>query len=160
MLEGQPARKTQGTDTGARFTGRRFLLIEDNAINQEVARELLADMGAEVDTASDGAEGVETFRRSPDGFYDVILMDVQMPVMNGYEATRAIRTMDRDGAKAVPILAMTADAFSEDIQAAKDAGMNGHMAKPLDKAILWREIGKYLNSDFSPETAGKSGMNH
>ena len=87
-------------------------------------------------------------------------MDVQMPVMNGYEATRAIRTMDRDGAKAVPILAMTADAFSEDIQAAKDAGMNGHMAKPLDKAILWREIGKYLNSDFSPETAGKSGVNH
>lgn len=160
VLEGQPARKTQGTDTGARFTGRRFLLIEDNAINQEVARELLADMGAEVDTASDGAEGVETFRRSPDGFYDVILMDVQMPVMNGYEATRAIRTMDRDGAKAVPILAMTADAFSEDIQAAKDAGMNGHMAKPLDKAILWREIGKYLNSDFSPETAGKSGVNH
>ena len=68
--------------------------------------------------------------------------------------------MDRDGAKAVPILAMTADAFSEDIQAAKDAGMNGHMAKPLDKAILWREIGKSLNSDFSPETAGKSGMNH
>ena len=70
-----------------------------------------------------------------------------MPVMNGHEATKAIRALNRDGAKTVPILAMTADAFAEDIQAAKDAGMNGHMAKPLDKSILWREIGKYLNND-------------
>lgn len=103
-------------------------------------------MGAEVDTASDGAEGVEKFRQSPYGYYDMILMDIQMPVMNGYEATKAIRSLERDGAKAVPILAMTADAFAEDIQAAKDAGMNGHMAKPLDKSILWREIGKHLNN--------------
>ena len=147
VLGGQPAREVQEADSGAGFAGRRFLLVEDNALNQEVARELLAGMGAEVDIASDGAEGVEKFRQSPDGFYDVILMDVQMPVMNGYEATKAIRALDRAGAKTVPILAMTADAFAEDIQAAKDAGMNGHMAKPLDKSILWREIGKYLNND-------------
>ena len=106
---------------------------------------------------SNGREALAYLEQHP---VDILITDIQMPVMNGYEATRAIRTMDRDGAKAVPILAMTADAFSEDIQAAKDAGMNGHMAKPLDKAILWREIGKYLNSDFSPETAGKSGVNH
>ncbi len=146
VLGGRPLQEAQRADTGARFEGRHFLLIEDNAINQEVARELLADMGAEVDTASDGADGVEKFRQSPDGYYDMILMDIQMPVMNGYEATKAIRSLGRDSAKAVPILAMTADAFAEDIQAARDAGMNGHMAKPLDKSILWREIGKYLNN--------------
>ncbi|PXX43537.1 signal transduction histidine kinase [Hungatella effluvii] len=151
VLGGQEAREAQGADTRAGFAGRRFLLIEDNTFNQEIARELLSDMGAVVDTAGDGAEGVEKFGQSPDGFYDVILMDVQMPVMNGYEATKAIRALDRDGAKTVPILAMTADAFAEDIQAAKDAGMNGHMAKPLDKSILWREIGKYLNNDPSAE---------
>ena len=154
VLGGQPAWEVQGADIGAGFVGRRFLLIEDNALNQEVAKELLAGMGAFVDTACDGAEGVEKFRQSPDGFYDVILMDVQMPVMNGYEATKAIRTLKRDGAKTVPVLAMTADAFAEDIQAAKDAGMNGHMAKPLDRSTLWREIGRYLNNNSSTETAG------
>lgn len=154
VLGGQPVREVQVADIGAGFAGRRFLLIEDNALNQEVARELLAGMGAEVDTASDGAEGVEKFRQSPDGFYDVILMDVQMPVMNGYEATKAIRTLNREGAKTVPVLAMTADAFAEDIQAAKDAGMNGHMAKPLDRSTLWREIGRYLNNNPFTVTAG------
>lgn len=157
VLGGQPSREAQGADTGAGFGGRRFLLIEDNALNQEVARELLTGMGAEVDTACNGAEGVDMFRQSPAGFYDVILMDVQMPVMNGYEATKAIRTMNREGAKTVPVLAMTADAFAEDIQAAKDAGMNGHMAKPLDRLTLWREIGRYLNNNPSTETAGMNG---
>ena len=140
--------------------GTRILLTEDNDLNAEIAVELLREEGCTVDRAKDGVECVDMLEKAANGTYQLILMDIQMPVMNGYEATRAIRTMDRDGAKAVPILAMTADAFSEDIQAAKDAGMNGHMAKPLDKAILWREIGKYLNSDFSPETAGKSGVNH
>lgn len=160
VIGGQAAREARGAKAGAGFAGRRFLLIEDNVFNQEVARELLGDMGAEVDIACDGAEGVEKFRQSPDGFYDVILMDIQMPVMNGYEATKAIRTLDRVEAKTVPILAMTADAFAEDIQAAKDAGMNDHMAKPLDKSILWRGIGKYLNNDPSAEAAGKSDVNH
>ena len=96
--------------------------------------------------------GVEKFRQSPDGFYDVILTDVQMPVMNGYEATKAIRALDRAGTKTVPVLAMTADAFAEDIQAAKDAEMNGHMAKPLDRLTLWREMGRYLNNKYSTGT--------
>lgn len=82
----------------------------------------------------------------------MILMDVQMPVMNGYEATKAIRALDRAGAKTVPVLAMTADAFAEDIQAAKDAEMNGHMAKPLDRLTLWREMGRYLNNKYSTGT--------
>ena len=140
VLEGQPARKTQGTDTGARFTGRRFLLIEDNAINQEVARELLADMGAEVDTASDGAEGVETFRRSPDGFYDVILMDVQMPVMNGLEATKIIRESNTE----IPIIMQTAYAFSSDKENAMNAGATEVLVKPITLGILRTTLSKYL----------------
>ena len=145
---------------GAEKCQKRVLVVEDNELNRKIAAQVIEDEGILTECAIDGLEAVKKVREAPEHYFDLILMDVQMPVMNGYEATRAIRTMHRDGAKAVPILAMTADAFSEDIQAAKDAGMNGHMAKPLDKAILWREIGKYLNSDFSPETAGKSGVNH
>lgn len=87
---------------------------------------------------------MERFQRSETGFYDLILMDVQMPVMNGYTAVRNIRAMDRPDAGTVPILAMTADAFAEDIAAAKEAGMDGHLAKPLDETTLRREIGKYM----------------
>lgn len=126
------------------FAGKRFLLVEDNALNREVAIELLSDIGAEIDTAFDGKQGVETFVRSEPGHYDMILMDIQMPVMDGYTAARAIRALDRKDARTVSILAMTADAFAEDIHAAMDAGMNGHLAKPLDGATLKREIGKYL----------------
>lgn len=125
------------------LAGMRLLLAEDNAFNQEVAMILLADMGANVDLAADGQQAVDAFSRSDPGYYNMILMDIQMPVMNGYDATRAIRALDREDARTIPILAMTADAFAEDIQAAREAGMNGHMAKPLDKTTLKREIGKY-----------------
>lgn len=144
VLDFQPAQETQSINNRVDFADRHFLLVEDNLLNQEVARELLADMGAKVDIAGNGVEGVETFCRSAEGFYDVILMDIQMPVLNGYDAAGAIRTLKRRDAKTVPILAMTADAFAEDIQAARDAGMDGHMAKPLDRSTLRREIGKYL----------------
>ena len=126
------------------FTGRRFLLVEDNALNQEVAAELLGAAGAQVEIADDGAAGVALFRRSSPGYYDMILMDIQMPVMNGYDAARAIRALPRPDAAAIPILAMTADAFPEDVAAATAAGMTGHLAKPLDAATLQRESGKYL----------------
>lgn len=126
------------------FADRHFLLVEDNAINREVAMELLKDMGASVDVAVDGKNGVEIFEQADVGYYDIIFMDVQMPVMNGYIATKIIRKLDRSDAKSVPILAMTADAFAEDIQLAKEAGMNGHLAKPLDRITLKREINKYL----------------
>lgn len=127
-----------------RFDGRRFLLVEDNALNREVATELLEDTGAAIDTAVDGAQGLAAFAGAPAGTYDMVLMDIQMPVMNGYSAARAIRDLARPDAATIPILAMTADAFAEDIAAAREAGMNGHLAKPLDAETLRREIHKYL----------------
>lgn len=127
-----------------RFDGRRFLLVEDNVLNREVATELLEDTGAAIDTAVDGAQGLATFAEAPAGTYDMVLMDIQMPVMNGYSAARAIRDLARPDAATIPILAMTADAFAEDIAAAREAGMNGHLAKPLDAETLRREIHKYL----------------
>lgn len=126
------------------LTGRRILLAEDNLLNQEIARELIEAMGAEIDVAENGQLCVQRFKQSPPGTYDLILMDVQMPVMNGYEATRAIRSMERSDAADIPILAMTADAFAEDIAEAKRAGMNSHLAKPLDIPAMWRELQRYL----------------
>lgn len=132
----------QGQKAG--FAGKHILLVEDNALNREVATELLEDMGAKIDIACDGEQGVEAFRRSEEGYFCMILMDVQMPGMNGYTATRAIRALVRADAQSIPILAMTADAFAEDIRSAKEAGMNGHLAKPLDGTALKREILKFL----------------
>lgn len=131
------------------FAGRHFLLVEDNVLNQEIAVEILSYMGAQVDIACDGKQGKEMFMRSVIGGYDVILMDIRMPVMDGYTAAREIRAQNRRDAQTVPIIAMTADAFAEDIQMAKDAGMNGHMAKPLDRITLRKEISKYLCRDMS-----------
>lgn len=124
--------------------GKRILLVEDNQLNREIAIELLSTMGVEVETAVDGAVGVERFRQSEKGYYDLILMDVQMPNMNGYEATRQIRALSRWDAASVPIVAMTADAFAEDVEAAKRAGMNSHLPKPFNLDSLYKEIGKYL----------------
>ncbi|RHJ91141.1 PAS domain-containing hybrid sensor histidine kinase/response regulator [Parabacteroides bouchesdurhonensis] len=127
------------------FTGKRFLLAEDNELNREIAIEILSSIGATIDYACDGAEAVKKFEQSPEYYYDLILMDIQMPVMNGYAAARKIRELSRKDSSTIPILAMTADAFSEDIKAAKDAGMNSHLAKPLDIATMNREINKFLN---------------
>lgn len=126
------------------FSGKRLLLVEDNELNREIAVELLSAVGAEVDYACNGAEGLMKFEQSPEQYYDLILMDVQMPVMDGYTATRKIRSSSHKDAARIPILAMTADAFSEDIKAAKNAGMNGHLAKPLDVITMNREISKYI----------------
>lgn len=112
--------------------GRRFLLVDDNELNREIAHELLVMHGADVEEANDGALAVEEFCSHPVGYYDVILMDLQMPVMDGYEATAAIRGLDRQDADKVLILAVTADAFSEDIVRTRQAGMNAHIAKPID----------------------------
>lgn len=126
------------------FTGKRFLLVEDNELNREIAIELLSAIGATVDYACNGAEGLAKFEQSPEFFYDLILMDIQMPVMDGYTATRKIRALARKDAPVLPILAMTADAFSEDIKAAKNAGMDGHLAKPLDNATMNQEIDRFV----------------
>lgn len=130
------------------FTGRRFLLAEDNELNREIAIELLSATGALIDAVSDGLECVEAFVRSPADYYDVILMDIQMPVMNGYTAAQNIRALERRDAGEVQIWAMTADAFAEDIEKAKAAGMNGHFAKPLDIAFVNAELDRVLGKSF------------
>lgn len=127
------------------LSGKRILIVDDNEINLEIAQEILSDKGAAVETACDGQIAVEQFKNSPVGYYDLILMDIQMPTMNGYEATTAIRKMDREDACYIPVFAMTADAFADDIELAKKAGMNAHLAKPLDIAAMIREVKKYLN---------------
>lgn len=144
LVSDEVAERSDHTIHQKPFAGKRFLMIEDNLLNQEIAAELLSYMGAKVDIAGDGKQGCDMFVRSDIGLYDVILMDIQMPVMDGYTATEIIRALDRSDARTVPILAMTADAFAEDIQMAKEAGMNSHMAKPLDRATLRKEISKYL----------------
>ncbi len=121
--------------------GMRFLCAEDNVLNAEILAELLKIEGAECTICENGKEVVEAFERSKPGDYDMILMDVQMPVMNGYEATGAIRSSGHELARSIPIIAMTANAFSEDIQASLAAGMNAHVSKPVDMNVLKRAIG-------------------
>ena len=113
------------------YTGKRILLVEDNELNREIGVEILQMTGAEVETAENGKIAVEKVEASPEGLYDLVFMDIQMPVMNGYEATAAIRSLPGEKGK-LPIVAMTANAFAEDVQLAKNTGMNGHIAKPLD----------------------------
>lgn len=126
------------------YSGRRILLAEDNELNWEVAGTLLSSRGFLLDWVEDGLECLETFKNSPPGFYDVILMDIRMPVMDGYHATRAIRSLDREDASQIPIIAMTADAFSEDIKRCLECGMNAHIPKPLDLEELLRTLRKCL----------------
>ncbi len=126
------------------FTGRRILLAEDNDINWEIAQNILCSNGFTVDRAEDGLECLEKFQASAPGYYDIILMDVRMPRMNGHQSAAAIRALGRQDAKEIPILAMTADAFNEDIQHCLEVGMNGHIAKPLDFKTLLRLIGSYI----------------
>lgn len=124
--------------------GVRILLVEDNELNMEIAVSLLEEAGTVITTAENGQEAVELFAGSPPETFDVILMDVMMPVMDGLEATRNIRAMDREDAKAIPILAMTANAFEEDINKALEAGMNAHLAKPVDLSVMLKTIAKYV----------------
>lgn len=120
------------------FAGKRFLLAEDNAINQEIAVELLSAYGARVDAVDDGKQALEKFAAAEPGDYDAILMDIQMPVMDGYEAARAIRACGHPQAKTILIVAMTANVFAEDVLAAKNAGMDAHIPKPMDIARLYQ----------------------
>ncbi|MDE6781448.1 MAG: response regulator [Ruminococcus sp.] len=124
---------SEETDTSELcFDGRKILLVEDNELNQEIACAILENVGFVIDTADDGTVAVETIKNMPADTYDLILMDIQMPVMNGYQATRTIRALDDPVKANIPIVAMTANAFEEDRQEAVDAGMNGHIAKPID----------------------------
>lgn len=129
---------------GQILKGRRFLVAEDNAINSEILCELLQMYGARADVKTDGLQTVKEFKEKPSGTYDAILMDIQMPVLNGYEAARAIRKLDREDAGRIPVIAMTANAFAEDIQMALEAGMNAHVAKPIDLPLLLSTLNRLL----------------
>jgi len=125
------------------FSGKRILLAEDNELNWEIANELLSDLGLELEWAENGRLCADMFRQSEVGYYDAVLMDIRMPVLDGYGATDEIRAMDRPDAS-LPIIAMTADAFSEDIQRCLDHGMNGHVAKPIDIKEIERLLERYF----------------
>ncbi len=139
-------REKEQTDTGSQwnFSSKRLLLVEDNEINREIEQEILHLCGIQITIAEDGQQAVDRFRESPLFYYDIILMDIQMPVMNGLEASRAIRGMDREDAQSVPIVAMTANAFVEDVKNSLDAGMNAHLPKPFDIEQVFSTMGMFL----------------
>ena len=123
--------------------GMKILLVEDNEINMEIADELLKEVGIEVTKAFNGKEALDIFEKSADGYFDVVLMDVLMPVMNGYEATSAIKALDRKDCKNIPIIAMTANAYNEDKEKAYEAGMCEHVAKPIQIEKLYSMLLTY-----------------
>lgn len=137
---------TKPAETKYDFTGRRVLLVEDNELNREIATAILKDAGMEVDVACDGTEAVNAIYKSKEDCYDVVLMDIQMPKMDGYTATREIRTLKNNRKANIPIVAMTANAFDEDRQKAFEAGMNGHIAKPIDMATIAKTLDEIFKS--------------
>jgi len=144
ILEMQTASKEEaGAENGSSLEGMHFLAAEDNEINAEILEELLDMEGADCEIVENGQLAVERFERSAEGEFDAILMDVQMPVMNGHDAAKEIRALKRSDATKIPIIAMTANAFAEDEKAALDAGMNAHVAKPLDIDLLKKVIKQY-----------------
>lgn len=134
------------TDKKTDLSGKHILLAEDNDLNWEIAFELLSALNLELEWAENGQICVDKFTQSPIGFYDAILMDLRMPVMTGYEATAAIRALKRPDGASIPIIAMTADAFSEDIQKCLDCGMNAHVAKPIDMNEITRLLERFLSA--------------
>ena len=136
------------------LSGCRILLAEDNELNWEVANELLSDLGVELDWAEDGRVCLDKFQKSLQGYYDAILMDIRMPHMTGYEATKAIRGLNHPDALSIPIIAMSADAFSDDIQHCLECGMNAHIAKPIDIIELTRLLKRYLNNSKDTRSPG------
>lgn len=148
MLRDEENRHTESKsgvkeESKTEYAGCRVLLVEDNALNREIAKEILEMEGIIVEEADNGKNGLEKFAASDNGYYNIVLMDIRMPVMDGYKAAEAIRALDRQDARTVPIIAMTADAFMEDIQKAKVAGMNEHLAKPIDVKKLKQILTKY-----------------
>ncbi|MEG1658719.1 MAG: response regulator, partial [Oscillibacter sp.] len=131
------------------FTGKRVLLVEDHLLNIEVAKKLLTVKHLEVEVAENGLRAIEIFAQKPDGYYNAILMDIRMPVMDGLTAAKSIRQMRKRDAAAIPIIAMTANAFDEDIEKTKAAGMNAHLAKPIEPQLLYQTLQRFLLEEAS-----------
>ena len=139
-----PAVNEPVSESGRDFSGKRVLLVEDNELNQMLAENILVNVGLDVDIVNDGTEAVEKMKSVSAGYYDIILMDVQMPIMDGYEATRQIRALEDKEKAGIPIIAVTANAFEEDRQIAMEAGMNGHLAKPYDVPEIMKTLEELL----------------
>ena len=150
--EGEPAEAA--AEPAVDFTKKRLLLVEDNEINMEITRMILAQAGFAVETAENGRAAVDMVASAAPGYYDAVLMDIQMPVMDGYEATRAIRSLPDRALASVPIVAMTANAFREDVQAAADAGMQAHIAKPVDVGVMMKTLANVLQAAEKERAAG------
>ena len=134
--------------------GKRILLVEDNELNREITREILASEGIVVSEAVNGAQAVERMRQAAPGDFDAVLMDIQMPVMDGYEATRQIRKLPDPHLAGIPIIAMTANAFDEDKRRAQEAGMNAHIAKPVNAKTILTVLARHIGDsceDKNPE---------
>lgn len=145
LLQEADRTKQQSTpDTAKDFRGKHVLIAEDNALNMEILQFFLKDLGCTSEGASNGAQAVEQFAAAPPGTFDVILMDIMMPVMNGLEATHQIRQLPRPDAKTIPIVAISANAFDEDIRRSLASGMNAHLSKPVEKEKLAEVLGKVL----------------
>jgi CheY-like chemotaxis protein len=136
VVRSGPAKAADGGVADSGLAGRHVLLCEDHPLNQEIIRTLLEQDGIIVEIAGNGKQGLERFAASPIRYYDAVLMDIRMPVMDGYEATREIRSLPRADSAAVPIIAMTADAFDDDVKRCLDSGMSGHLSKPIDPQLL------------------------
>ena len=126
------------------FTGKRILLAEDNMLNAEIAKTLLESKNFTVDTAINGLKAMECYIEKPAFYYDAILMDVRMPLIDGLQATRNIRAWNKEDAARIPIIAMTANAFDEDIEKSKAAGMDAHLSKPIDPEIMYRTLYQFI----------------
>ena len=144
MISTDDGKEMKTDDMPEKIYSGRILLAEDNELNQEIAEAILGDAGFTTEIAGDGRTAVDMLKKSEPGYYELILMDVQMPVMNGYEATKEIRRLENKELANIPILAMTANAFEEDKKEALKCGMNGHIAKPIDINLLLKTLSEVL----------------
>lgn len=136
--------ETAKTLEPASYEGRRVLAVEDNALNMEILHTILEDYGILVEEAYDGKEALERIEAEPPGTYDMVFMDIMMPVMNGLEAAQAIRRLEREDVQTLPIIAMSANAFDEDVRRSLASGMNAHLSKPIDLGQLEQVLAQYL----------------
>lgn len=144
IVHDEPDEKISDEKTSDDNYGHRILLVDDIELNRMLAETILEESGFSVETVADGVEAVEVFSKHPPGYYDLVLMDIQMPIMNGYEATRAIRALDRPDAKVLPIIALSANSRDEDKRMSMESGMNYHIAKPFDVVQLIAAVNKYI----------------